>query len=336
MKLRQAFLILTIGLFFVACEKKVKAPAITEWTQYQDPFFRVTFSYPKGWHLVGEPHKVILYSSQESMQKFFDPTFEGAIGAQIIITGERDSLSNLSKYVATFESDKKAEQFEIQAKKEITVDSLAANEFQYSGQFDPKTRLTAIRTFVLKDSTIYYVHYGAYNELFEPYRVVYDSVIASLVLPKRRVVAKNVDPSIPVAEMSKFSNEILDITYPENYSPTIAPSKGEVQFEIQIKARYRQDSFIAIDVRPAKKLSLEKVVEQNSKNFKNVGSKGSANIGGEKAAYLNYSPTKGVDGRAYFIVKNDKFYRVIMFYPTQLKKDFLPAFEKTVASLRLK
>ncbi len=334
MKLRQIFLILTIGLLFMACDKKVKAPAITEWTQYQDPFFRVTFSYPKGWHLVGEPHKVILYSSQESMQKFFDPTFEGAIGAQIIITSERDSLSNLSKYVGTFESDKKAEQFEIQAKKELTVDGLSANEFQYSGQFDPKTRLTALRTFILKDSTIYYVHYGAYNELFEPYRVVYDSVIASLVLPKPRVFAKNVDPSLPVAETDKFSNEVLELTYPANFSPSLKPAGKEIQFSMELKG-YRQDCFVTIDVRPAKGLTLEKVIEQNTKNMKSTG-KGSTTIAGEKASYVNETPIKNIDRRTYFVVKNDKFYRVIFTYYSPMKKDFLPAFEKTVSSLRLK
>lgn len=334
MKLRQTFLILTIGLLFMACDKKVKAPAITEWTQYQDPFFRVSFSYPKGWHLVGEPHKVILYSSQESMQKFFDPTFEGPIGAQIIVTAERDSLSSLSKYVGTFESDKKAEGFVIQSKKEITMDGLAADEFQYSGQFDKKTKLTAIRTFTLKDSTIYYVHFGAYNELFEPYKVVYDSVIASLVLPKPRVFAKNVDPSLPVAETDKFSNEVLELTYPANFSPSLKPAGKDIQFSMELKG-YRQDCFVTIDVRPAKGLSLEKVIEQNTKNMKSTG-KGSTTIAGEKASYVNETPIKSIDRRTYFVVKNDKFYRVIFTYYSPMKKDFLPAFEKTVASLRLK
>lgn len=334
MKLRQVVLIVMAGLFFVACEKKVKAPAITEWTQYQDPFFRVTFSYPKGWHLVGEPHKVILYSSAEAMEKFFDPTSGGAIGAQIIVTTERDSLSNLRKYAGTFESDKKAEGFEIQSKKEITVDTMASVELQYSGQFDQKTKLTAIRAMTLKDSTIYYVHFGAYNELFEPYKVVYDSVIASLVLPKPRVFAKNVDPSLPVAETDKFSNEVLELAYPANFSPSLKPAGKDIQFSMELKG-YRQDCFVTIDVRPAKGLTLEKVIEQNTKNLKPTG-KGSTTIAGEKASYVNETPIKNIDRRTYFVVKNDKFYRVIFTYYSPMKKDFLPAFEKTVASLRLK
>jgi hypothetical protein len=38
----------------------------------------------------------------------------------------------------------------------------------------------------------------------------------------------------------------------------------------------------------------------------------------------------------YFVVKNDKFYRIIFNYYEPAKKDFLPAFEKSIASLRIK
>ena len=46
--------------------------------------------------------------------------------------------------------------------------------------------------------------------------------------------------------------------------------------------------------------------------------------------------TKDVASRAYFVVKNDKIYRVIFNYYAPAKKDFLPAFEKSVASIRIK
>ena len=99
----------------------------------------------------------------------------------------------------------------------------------------------------------------------------------------------------------------------------------------------RNDCSIDIDIRPAKKLELAKVVEQNSKFF-DPKSKGETNIGGDKAMYLNYAPQKvrNINSRVYFIVKNDRIYRIILNYYTPMKKDFLPAFEKVVASIRLK
>jgi len=54
------------------------------------------------------------------------------------------------------------------------------------------------------------------------------------------------------------------------------------------------------------------------------------------AKSVSYAPTRGIDGRMYFVVKNDKFYRIIMFWPTSLKKEVLPPLEKTIASLQLK
>jgi hypothetical protein len=78
-------------------------------------------------------------------------------------------------------------------------------------------------------------------------------------------------------------------------------------------------------------------MEQNSKFF-NPKFKGETNIGGEKASYINYTPPKArnIDSRVYFIVKNNKIYRIILNYYTPMKKDFLPAFEKVIASIRLK
>ncbi|HLF19974.1 MAG TPA: hypothetical protein VI704_04215 [Bacteroidota bacterium] len=333
MKSLRLISITLIILLLAGCDRKVKVPPITEWATFQDQFFRVTFSYPKGWHVVVEPSKIILYSSAEAMNKFFDPTSEDKPGAQIIVAGERDSLHDLNRFVNSFESDKKAEGFDIKSKQNIILEGISAVEFNYTGRFDEKTTLTALRAITWKDSAIYYVHYGAYNELFEPYKFVYDSVIASLTLPKPRVFARNVDPSLPVEETDKFSNEVLELSYPANFSPSLKPAGKDIQFAMELKG-YRQDCFITIDVRPAKGLTLDKVVEQNTKNVK--ASKQSANVGGEKAVYINESPIKNIDRRTYFIVKNDKFYRVLLTYYSPMKKDFLPAFEKTVASLRLK
>ena len=321
-------------LLFAGCEKKINVPAVTEWADFQDQFFRVTFSYPKGWHVVVEPNKVIVYSSQETMGKFFDPTSDAQPGAQIIVTSERDSLHDLTRFVNSFESDKKAEGFEIKSKQNTTIDSAMATEFQYAGRFDEKTMLTAIRAITWKDSMIYYVHYGAYNDYFEPYKHVYEKAIATLRLPKPIVRRKDVDPSVPTEVFVKYTDNVVEFMYPDNYTPVTEKPGKEVVHALRLKAPYRQDCFITLDVRPAKGLTLEKVVEQNTKEKKVA--KQTATIDGNAAVYINETPVKSVNRRTYFIVKADKFYRIIVTYYSPMTKDFLPAFEKTVASLRLK
>ena len=335
MKTKILLMLFVAAFLWQGCSKKAAKANITEWEQFQDPYFKVTFAYPKGWHVVNEPGKISIYSSQEVTEKFFNPTSKNPEGVRIIVARDRDSVSGtLEKYVQTFRGDKTNEGFDFKTTEQRTIEGLPATELVYTGAYDKETRLNCTRAITLKDSIFYYLLFEGFGDLYQANKVVYDSALASLTLPKPRVIAKNVDPSLPVEDFDRFQNEVLDIAYPQNFSPAIAKPKGEVTFALEIKG-YRQDCFISIDVRPAKKLTLEKVVEQNSKQFKST-SKSDTRISDEKATYLNFSPMKDVDGRVYFVVKNDKFYRVITYYYSPMKKSFQPAYEKVVASIRFK
>jgi hypothetical protein len=162
--------------------------------------------------------------------------------------------------------------------------------------------------------------------------------MASLSLPKKIIIEKGVDPAIPIVQTERYSDNYLQLEYPANFGASDVTKKGDVMSAVRFMGTNkvsRNDCTVDIDVRPAKKLSLEKVVEQNSKFFK-ASSKGNTTIGGEKTIFLNYSLVKNVDSRVYFIVKNDKIFRIILNYYSPMKKDFLPAFEKVIASIRFK
>lgn len=323
-------------LLWQGCAKKVMKVNIAEWDQFQDPYFKVTFTYPKGWYVVNEPGKISIYNSQEATQKFFDPTSENPAGVRIIISQEKDTLkSTIDQYTKDFKDDKVQSGFDIKATAEKTIEGLRAMEITYSGFYDKETKLSGIRATTWKDTSFYNLTFEAFNDLSEPYKEVYDRVLASLTLPKPRVIAKNVDPSLPIEEFDKYANDILDVAYPANFSPSIETPKGEQTFAMKVKG-YREDCFVTIDVRPAKKLSLDKVVEQNSKAFKDAKSKTNTSVSGEKAVYLNFTPMKSIDGRIYFVVKNDKFYRIITYYYSPMKKSFQPSFDKVIASIRFK
>lgn len=321
----------------VGCSQK--APEIKEWSQYQNQFFKVSFTYPKDWYVVTEPNKVLVYSSFEAADKFFtyDPRKED--GVQIIVASEPDdSIKNLDRYIEIFYNDKKDAGFEVTPIEAATLEGLPAKKVEYKGAYDKDTKLTAVRIVTIKDSTLYYVQYAAFNKMYEPYKFVLDSVLASLVLPKKIVVQKGVDPALPFAETEKYSCDFFELQHPVNFGVNELPKKGNVLYNIQIIGKlegFRRDCDIQIDVRPAQKLAVEKVVEQNQKNYR-VTSRGETRISGEKAIYLNYSPIKNIDSRVYFVVKNDKIYRITFNYYSPLKASFLPAFEKVVASIRIK
>jgi hypothetical protein len=332
------FLFVVIALL-AGCSKT--AVEVKEWAQFQDQFFKVSFNYPKDWVAVTEPTKVVISSSAEAAEKFFDRDPRKADGVQIIVASERsDSLQDYIKYVRDFKATKESEGYKVTEMEDVKINGLAAKKVVYSGIIDEKTKLKAIYAATLKDSTMYYVQYAAFNDLFEPYQLVYDSVMASLILPQKIVIPKGVDPAVPWTQVEKYSDSYMELEFPANFGSNELPKKGDMISGVRFagnKDGMRNDCSIDIDIRPSKKLFLEKVVEQNQKFF-NPKSRGETKVGADRAIFLNYTPPKArnIDSRVYFIVKNDKIYRIILNYFAPMKKDFLPAFEKVVASIRLK
>jgi len=332
-------LLLLVIIMLPGCSKK--AVEVKEWVQFQDQFFKVSFNFPKDWVVVPEPTKVVVSSSAEAAEKFFDRDSRKADGVQIVIASERsDSLQDFAEYVSSFKATKESEGYKVTEMEDAKINGLDAKKVSYSGVIDEKTKIKAIYVATLKDSTMYYVQYAAFNDLFGPYKPVFDSVLASLILPQKIVIPKGVDPAIPLAQVEKYSDNYIQLEYPANFGPNELQKKGDMISGVRFagnKDGMRNDCSIDIDIRPAKNLDLAKVEKQNSKFFSQK-SRGETNISGEKAIYLNYTPpkVKNIDSRVYFIVRNDKIYRIILNYYTPLKKDFLPAFEKVVASIRLK
>jgi hypothetical protein len=162
-----------------------------------------------------------------------------------------------------------------------------------------------------------------------------DTIITSIKLPKPKV--KITDPNEaakPTAEFSKFFNDIVEVQYPDNFECSDAPKKGEITYALNIKG-LRQDCDVTFDVQPAKKLTVEKAFEQMKGKF-NPQSTGDASIDATPAKFLMTSPAANIERKMYFVVKNDKLYRVILTWYKPMSKDFQPAFERIVASLKLK
>jgi len=333
---KAAFLfIFSVAVFLTGCGKKTIQ--VSEWDQFQDQFFKVGFVYPKGWVVAREANRIVISSSQEVADKFFDHDARKPDGVQLIIASERsDSMQDYEKYIESYKKDQQDAGFAVQPTEDTKIEGLPAKMFEYSGAFDEQTKIKAVRAATLKDSVIYFVQYAGFNGTYEPGKFVFDSVIATLTLPKPKVISK--DPNaivLPSPETKIVKNAMLEVTVPDNMGETYPAVKGDVVFAMNLKI-YREDCTMDIDVRPAKKLSLEKVIEQNSKKIANVSGKGSVTVGGEKAQYFNYTPTRGIKSRIYFVVKNDKIYRIIFNYYVPMESNFLPVYEKIIASIRLK
>lgn len=331
-----------LGLVVLAmlsgCSSKPNFPAVTGYEAYQNPYFKGSFNYPKGWHVIEEGGKVNVYSSGDPnvVDKFYNPTSKtGKDGAQLVVSYQRlDSVQALQSYSDAFKEARAAEGFQIRSVDATTVDSMAAMQIVYSGAYDKETKKYVVHTLTLKDSVLYTIEYNAFNDYFEPYRATIDTLLASMRLPTRQASAAAEDPALPSGILTSFSNNLISITHPDNFSANTLRPKAPAEASLQFKG-YRQDCTVQIDVLPAQGLSVEKVFEQNEKFFKGRG-QSETTIDGVKAIYRVYSPVRGIESRVYFLVKNDKIYRVIMNYDQSRRADFLPAFEKMVASLKIK
>lgn len=333
------FILIFISMAFLwnSCAKK--QVEIKEWDRFQNTFIKISFQYPKGWYIVAEPNRILVYNSFEAAEKFFthDPKKED--GVQIIVAAETEDVKpDLEAYIQSYYKEQTDAGFEVLPIESTTLEGLPAKKVEFKGAYDQETRIHGIRIATVKDSVIYFVQFAAFNKMYDPYRFVLDSVANSLTLPKKIVVEKGVDPAIPFAETERYSSDFLEFQYPINFTVIDLPKKGSVLYNIQVIGKlegFRKDCDIQIDVRPAQKLNVDKVVEQNLKFYK-VTSRGETKISGEKAIYLNYSPIKNIESRVYFVVKNDKIYRITLNYFAPMKNSFLPAFEKVVASIRIK
>ncbi len=335
MKIKLSLLLLLSILVLSVCGKKQEAIQITGWDRYLDPYYDMGFKHPQGWTIVPEGGRFAVFSSPEVMNRFYDYTIKGKDGIRLLVSTQKmDTLKTLDQYVADLKTDLTNSGFDVSATEAKTLADLPATQIHYGGYVDNQNRLEVIQVIAINDSNLYSVKYEAFNKLFAPYTMVYDTAVATLQLPQPKVFLADTDPSIPAAEFEKFENDKLSVSFPNNFDATFPKPKPPAEFSMNVKG-YRQDSNIYLDIIPAKGLTAEKVVEQNAGKYKET-SRGTATIDGIQTTYINYSPAKDIQSRVYFLVKNDKIYRIISNYYAPMRSMYLPAFDKTLASLKIK
>ncbi len=325
--------LLVLGLMaLIGCGKKQETVQLAAFEKYQEPFLRISFNHPQGWLLQQDGAKISFYSTGEGVLKFNPYSIEGKDAARVIVNMDKmDTLKTLDQIVRGLSSDLNSSGFEVSSAVDKQLSDIPGKLLHYRGALDGKNIITGDEVTAIRDSMLYTVTFEGFNKLYDGYKVVLDTVLASLHLPSMKAAEPGADPSIPAEDLDVFDNNFMKISYPTNFQPSPAAVKEPVQFALSIYG-YRRDSGVFVDVRPAQGLALEKVVEQNAAKFKEI-SRGEATVDGVKATYLNYAGGKDISSRVYFLVKNDKFYRIIVNYYQPMKSAFLPVFEKMIGSM---
>lgn len=317
------------------CGKKEQAATVAGWQQYQDPYYGIRFEYPQGWQLTPEGGRFSMYSSPEVVSRFYDFTVKGRDGARLVISYTKmDPIQSLDQYGEQLRGDLGSSGFDVTSSGPATLIDLPATRVDYRGAVDQKNTIEGIQVSAVRDSMLLTVKYEGFNKTFGTYKPAIDTALATLFVPGPKMAGLPEETEAPSTEFTKFDNERLSVSYPNNFSTTFPRPKAPVEFSMEIKG-YRQDSYVHIDIMPAEGLTADKVVAQNAKFYREA-SRGTATIDGVATTYINYSPMKDISSRVYFLVKTDKVYRIIINYYTPMREAYLPAFEKTVGSIAVK
>jgi len=317
-------------LFIAGCggEKKIEPVKPGEMDTYKDPGFGYSIQYPKGWMTNAEVGRAGFYSAQEVDKKFLDPMGQFPDGVMIGVTVIRSSSPDTAKKIID-EMIKSG--FVVSKPESVSVGGKAGTRYGYTGLYTKTVKETGQHIYVPSDTVVYDIRCAGFGGYFEAYRGVFDASIATFQLPKPVVPGK--DPTLPSETMAEASGKLFSLQYPDNFNGLSVP-KGANEEVMELRG-VRQDCSIRVDVFGAKGLTVEKVFDQNKGRYKATAT-AKTTVSGLPAMSLTYAATPNVERRFYFMVKNDKVFRVTMDWYRPQREEYLKAYDRTINSLKIK
>ncbi len=319
------------ALFLAGCGEQKLAPVpVGEMNQYVDPGFGFKISYPKEWKNLGTTGKAVFAKSQEVIDKFLDPR-AGIEGEEVTVEVFPYAGKTPEAVIQSVKDDLKQQNAELQPDQATTIAGKPAVMFKYRIQATTKTSIFGHQVLVQGDTALYALDFEGYGAQYDAHVNVNDAMLKSFEPPV--VVAKKPDVWNPSGNLSEYTSQYFTMKYPDNMEFVSVP-KGNNDFAMEMRAD-RRDCSIHIDVFGAKKLTVEKVWDQNKGRYR-AKSTGEGSIDGNKSFWVDYTPMKDINSRAYFVVKNDKVIRVTVNWFAPQKDVYFATFEKAVNSIKLK
>jgi len=311
-------------------EKKVLPIPVGEMDQYRDPVLGFQIKFPKGWVQSGEAGRAArFYNAQEVDKRFLDPTGPYPDGVLIAIDITRTATPDAEKKRMVTEMSSVG--MVVGKEEAITVGGAKGMKVPYTAKYSTKVQVTGHHVYVLVDSMLYDFGFAGFGVLYEAHKAVFDASLSSFQFPKP--VEKGKDLTLPAENTSENDAKLFTFQYPDNFNFESTP-KGNNELALSLRGAHKSSS-IQFTVFGAKGLTLEKVFDQNKGKFAGAVA-GKATVGGQPALTLTYSPTKDVERRFYFVVRNDKVYRIAMDWVKPQRDQYLAAYDKVVNSIKFK
>lgn len=336
--MRHLFFLLTfVGMtLLLGCGKTEVPPVpVGEMTEYKDPLYNFTISYPKDWKQLGTSGKALFTKSQEIADKFLDPQSPGIEGAQMVvevISYEGNTLSALASQSKAALEDIGVS---VDPEAQVAIGDTQGIKLRYSYQATSSSKIFGYEIFVAGgdlDTAAYKITVQGFGDQFNAHTALFDAMVASFKVPV--IVEKEPDEWQASQNMSKLDSPFLTLSYPDNME-FVQVKKDDKDYVMGMRAD-RQDVSIHVDVFGAVGLTVDKVWEQNKDNYNRSRGSGETTIDGLKTLWVDYSPMRNVNSRAYFVVKNDKVIRTTLNWFAPQRNVYFPVLEAMVKSIKLK
>lgn len=344
-------LLVSIGIAGVisSCQKQAELPNVTEWETFQDPITGLEVQYPKGWLMNTDPKRTKIYSSQTVADKFYEVYSQGSTtvnseqgGVEIEISSEKFSAVNvgtLEAYKATTMQTYSA--LNLSGEQPAMIGKENGFKFSYKVKVGKETILQGEKIIVAHDSAFYTVSISGFNDYFDVYKPLLEKIVESVKLPKPKVSYKDPNAAaLPSPEVTKFSNDFVEFEHPDNFDVTMPKDKKGGSLHTLHLEGLRKDCTFDLDIFPTKtdkgEVKFQKFVDDNKAKFKPKAT-GSLKIDGIDAVMITAAPpAKDIERTVYFATKGERIYQLVVTWYKPLTNDFKPAFDKVVASMKLK
>ena len=328
---------LIIGLVITACDKGPKPVEITGLKTYTDPALKFSIQYPENWAtIITQGQRVTVFSSNDTKSRFLDYASNGFPGAMIdLFVSKVDTTKTEADII------KNAKRFEDNFYKQtaFTMDGVNAKRFEYGFPLEDGD-FKGVLIVASKDEVTYTtLKLEVFGDAWEKYEEDFNKIIASVTLA---ITQSNAPDTLTLTEellppsdklVTKNGNG-FSISIPENFYQGKANSANVIASYNYIGDR-RGDCNIQVDVIDASKTSdFKKSATELASKYPGSPALSSTKIGGTDGFVMNWSPGKNIKGRVFFAKKESKLFRISINWYTPEEADYLPIFEKCVASIK--
>jgi hypothetical protein len=317
-----------VVLFLAGCSGKqeVTPVAVGVMAEYVDPVLRAHVYHPQEWIPdIEAGRRARFFSGEGVKERFLDPTGSYPDGAAIHVEIRRTRSAD--SVVKSLLDEMTSIGFVVKEHDSVTVDGLRCPRYPYIGNFGGGIMLQGEHIYGITDTALYEITFAGFGTAYEAHRAVFDTSLTGFRFP--RPVEPGKDPTLPSELMAQYTGKMISFSYPDNFN------FEQTSDTVVILRGVRQDCSIRLDIFSAQGNDADKVREQNIGKFRRT-SKGETTVSGLPAPYFTYPPTRQVERRFYFIVKDDKVYRLALDWYRPQRSEYLAAYGTMLKSLVIK